>query len=263
MFVVAAEFMGASEGLGFLLIDGQETGRPANIIAAILLFALFGKVSDLALAAIGRRFVAWQDSFEDAEEKKADAADRGTCPSSLTRCRARRHRSRGRSRRDRRHRRHQRLRQEHAAAHRRRARDAERRPRRSRRRRRRRTPRRGRPRLPGAAAHALAQRARQCRVRARRRPRAQRRPLAETALARVGLAASPTRCRSSFRAAWRSARRSPARWSRGREVLLLDEPFSALDAFTRFACRIICSTSGAPISRPCCSSPTTSRRRWC
>jgi sulfonate transport system permease protein len=75
MFVVAAEYLGASEGLGFLLIDGQETGRPANIIAAILLFAVFGKASDLALAALGRRFVAWQDSFQHAEEKKADAAD--------------------------------------------------------------------------------------------------------------------------------------------------------------------------------------------
>jgi sulfonate transport system permease protein len=75
MFVVAAEFMGASEGLGFLLIDGQQTGRPANIIASILLFAVFGKASDLLLAMLGRRFVAWQDSFETAEEKKAHAAD--------------------------------------------------------------------------------------------------------------------------------------------------------------------------------------------
>ena len=75
MFVIAAEFMGASEGLGFLLIDGQQTGRPANIIASILLFALFGKLSDLALARVARPFVAWQDSFESAEEKKANAAD--------------------------------------------------------------------------------------------------------------------------------------------------------------------------------------------
>ncbi len=75
MFVIAAEFMGASEGLGFLLIDGQQTGRPAHIIAAILLFAIFGKLSDLVLAVASRRFVAWQDSFESAEERKADAAD--------------------------------------------------------------------------------------------------------------------------------------------------------------------------------------------
>src|SRR5260370_34788228 len=74
MFVIAAEFLGASEGLGFLLIDGQQTGRPANIIASILLFAVFGKLSDVALAAISRRFVSWQDSFHRADEKKAHAA---------------------------------------------------------------------------------------------------------------------------------------------------------------------------------------------
>lgn len=75
MFVIAAEFLGASEGLGFLLIDGQQTGRPANIIASILLFAVFGKASDVALVAISRPFISWQDSFETAEEKKAHAAD--------------------------------------------------------------------------------------------------------------------------------------------------------------------------------------------
>ena len=63
MFVVAAEYMGASTGLGFLMIDGQMTGRPQIIIAALLLFAVFGKATDMVLAAIGRRFLSWQDSF--------------------------------------------------------------------------------------------------------------------------------------------------------------------------------------------------------
>ena len=76
MFVLAAEFMGASEGLGFLLIDGQMTGRPAIIIACIILFALLGKLSDLALASIGQRFIAWQDSYKAATEKESHAADR-------------------------------------------------------------------------------------------------------------------------------------------------------------------------------------------
>jgi len=35
---VAAEFMGASEGLGYLLIDGQQLGKPAQILAAIVTF---------------------------------------------------------------------------------------------------------------------------------------------------------------------------------------------------------------------------------
>ena len=55
MFVVAAEFLGASEGLGYLLVDGQQTGRPAIIISAIFMFALLGKVTDRVLASAGVR----------------------------------------------------------------------------------------------------------------------------------------------------------------------------------------------------------------
>ncbi|AMV70546.1 ABC transporter permease [Desulfuromonas carbonis] len=57
MFVVAAELMGASRGLGFLMVDGQMTGRAAIIIASIVLFAIFGKLTDLLLESVGRR---WQ-----------------------------------------------------------------------------------------------------------------------------------------------------------------------------------------------------------
>lgn len=63
MFVVAAEVMGSSQGLGFLLIDGQTTGRPTVILASILLFAIFGKLTDSVLAAAGQRFLNWQDSY--------------------------------------------------------------------------------------------------------------------------------------------------------------------------------------------------------
>lgn len=63
MFVVAAEIMGASRGLGFLLVDGQTTGRPDTIIASILLFAMFGKLTDTLIATIGRRVLHWQDSY--------------------------------------------------------------------------------------------------------------------------------------------------------------------------------------------------------
>ncbi len=63
MFVVAAEIMGASRGLGFLLVDGQTTGRPAVIIASILLFATLGKLTDALLAALGRHLLKWQDSY--------------------------------------------------------------------------------------------------------------------------------------------------------------------------------------------------------
>jgi len=70
MFVVAAELMGASEGLGFLMLDGQMTGRPAVIVASLILFAIAGKLSDWLLAALSARALRWQDSFG----RQADAA---------------------------------------------------------------------------------------------------------------------------------------------------------------------------------------------
>ncbi len=62
MFVVAAEVMGASKGLGFLLVDGQTTGRAALILASIVLFAVLGKLSDGLLWLLSHRFLQWQDS---------------------------------------------------------------------------------------------------------------------------------------------------------------------------------------------------------
>lgn len=65
MFVVAAEIMGASEGLGYLLVDGQQLGRPDTIIAAIIAFAMLGKLADGLLLALTRPFLAWQDTARD------------------------------------------------------------------------------------------------------------------------------------------------------------------------------------------------------
>lgn len=63
MFVVAAEIMGASRGLGFLLVDGQTTSRPDMIIASILLFALLGKWTDALIVLLSKRLLYWQDSY--------------------------------------------------------------------------------------------------------------------------------------------------------------------------------------------------------
>src|SRR6202043_2666282 len=63
MFVVAAEFMGASEGLGYLLIDGQQLGKPAQILAAIVIFAILGKLTDWLIEVAAAPFLRWQDAF--------------------------------------------------------------------------------------------------------------------------------------------------------------------------------------------------------
>src|ERR1700730_2792978 len=64
MFVVAAEIMGASRGLGYLLIDGQTTGRPAIMISSVILFAVCGKASDGVLASLSERWLYWQDVYK-------------------------------------------------------------------------------------------------------------------------------------------------------------------------------------------------------
>jgi sulfonate transport system permease protein len=65
MFVVAAEFMGASEGLGYLLVDGQQLGKPDQILAAIVAFALLGKAADSALILLIKPLIAWQDTIRE------------------------------------------------------------------------------------------------------------------------------------------------------------------------------------------------------
>ena len=64
MFMVAAELIAASRGLGFLLTDGRETSRADLVLGAILLLALLGKLSDAGMQALERRLRAWRDSYE-------------------------------------------------------------------------------------------------------------------------------------------------------------------------------------------------------
>jgi sulfonate transport system permease protein len=67
MFVVAAEFMGASEGLGFLLVDGQQVGRPDLIIAALLSFAVLGFITDWLLDLATHPLLLWRDDLSTVE----------------------------------------------------------------------------------------------------------------------------------------------------------------------------------------------------
>src|SRR5579872_2981429 len=63
MFVVAAELIGASEGLGYLLLDGQQLGKPAQILAAIVVFAILGKTTDRLIEIAFAPLLRWQDTF--------------------------------------------------------------------------------------------------------------------------------------------------------------------------------------------------------
>ena len=59
MFLVAAELIASSKGLGFLLMDSQGTGRTDIVMLAIVLLALLGKFSDILIGLVERRALAW------------------------------------------------------------------------------------------------------------------------------------------------------------------------------------------------------------
>ncbi len=58
-----AELIAATKGLGYLLSDGRETSRPDIVLAAIIVLATLGKLSDGLLANLEKRFLAWRDTF--------------------------------------------------------------------------------------------------------------------------------------------------------------------------------------------------------
>jgi sulfonate transport system permease protein len=57
MFVVAAELLGASSGIGYLMVDGQMTGRATIILGSVLLFAVCGKATDWVMSATGAKLL--------------------------------------------------------------------------------------------------------------------------------------------------------------------------------------------------------------
>jgi len=63
VFRGAPEFSAPPKGLGYLLSDGRETSRPDIVLAAIIVLALLGKISDGLLAALEKRCLAWRDTF--------------------------------------------------------------------------------------------------------------------------------------------------------------------------------------------------------
>lgn len=55
LFLVAAELLGASQGLGFLLTESQNNGRVDRILLAIVLLALLGKGTDALIGVAEKR----------------------------------------------------------------------------------------------------------------------------------------------------------------------------------------------------------------
>lgn len=63
LFLVAAELLASTRGLGFMLTEGQQISRTDEILTAILLLALCGKLSESAMRALERRLLHWTDGL--------------------------------------------------------------------------------------------------------------------------------------------------------------------------------------------------------
>ena len=57
LFLVAAELVGASVGLGFLMTDSQNNGRVDRVLLAIVLLAILGKLTDTLIGVVEKRFL--------------------------------------------------------------------------------------------------------------------------------------------------------------------------------------------------------------
>ncbi len=61
--LVVAELMGATRGLGFMLVEGREFVRIDVVVGGILLFSLVGKFVDLFVRLLEARFLRWRDTY--------------------------------------------------------------------------------------------------------------------------------------------------------------------------------------------------------
>lgn len=63
--VLAAELVGAREGMGFIIVMGMNLGRPAMIIAGMLVIALTAFLSSLAINYLERWLCPWKRELEE------------------------------------------------------------------------------------------------------------------------------------------------------------------------------------------------------
>jgi NitT/TauT family transport system permease protein/taurine transport system permease protein len=63
MALVAAELVGASSGLGFLINDARSMLRTDTIIVGMLTIGIVGLLIDTAILALGRRLLPWSPAM--------------------------------------------------------------------------------------------------------------------------------------------------------------------------------------------------------
>ena len=57
--VVAAEMIGATSGVGFMLSDGRSMSRPDIVILGMLIVGIVGKIMDDLLKILRNKVITW------------------------------------------------------------------------------------------------------------------------------------------------------------------------------------------------------------
>lgn len=64
MCLVAAELLGAENGIGFMIQDARSFMQTDTVFVGIIIFALAGKLSDSFVRLLENRLLRWQDNFK-------------------------------------------------------------------------------------------------------------------------------------------------------------------------------------------------------
>ncbi|AFM39820.1 ABC-type nitrate/sulfonate/bicarbonate transport system, permease component [Desulfosporosinus acidiphilus SJ4] len=68
--LVAAELLGASKGIGYLIQEGRELAQPDLMIAGVLVIGLTGLVLDFFFRRLEKMILPWRETFEADEVPK-------------------------------------------------------------------------------------------------------------------------------------------------------------------------------------------------
>ncbi len=61
--LVVAELMGASEGVGYMIMDARQFSQTDVVFVGIIIFAVVGKLTDSFVRVLEKRLLKWRDSY--------------------------------------------------------------------------------------------------------------------------------------------------------------------------------------------------------
>lgn len=62
--LVVAEYMGSSEGVGYMIMDARQFVQTDIVFVGIIIFAVVGKLSDSFVRYLETRLLAWRDNYK-------------------------------------------------------------------------------------------------------------------------------------------------------------------------------------------------------